>query len=186
MILRKLFSQWPFDPDSRSFVLDDPDMKPAENHVLVEIPQIVLPIVHPAGCSLIVSRFSYDGSVIRELTPEERGVAEDQNAPDESRSEMDSCLCLLRIDVPTHTHWNPFSEVLNENLKERKDVSYDSTTKFIRVGQLDHPVGIVLRLKKYGTVFVYETLSNTNHCITYDGELIFFSGEKVKVHVAGS
>ncbi|NTW13774.1 MAG: hypothetical protein HGA31_01955 [Candidatus Moranbacteria bacterium] len=180
MIFRKLFSNWPFDNDNRSFSLNGPDTH-EEHHVLIRTSDGVLPIAHPPGFHLIVSRFALDDSTVRDLTPEEWSVVLDDSATKKHRLEVDACLCLLRIDVPAHIHWNPFSKVMDVHHGADENVSIQSDEKFIRIGEPRSPVGIIFQLKKYGAIFIYETVSNMNHCITYDGEFLFFSGEKVRI-----
>ncbi len=166
MHYRKVFSNWLFDEDSQRFYLDDVDHVTSDC-IGVKTRDAIVPVAHHADHHLIPFRTSFDGSVIRDALPEEQ--------------QTDHCLCLLRINKPTDIHLNTESGLLEIRREEYATVSKNHDSRLISIKNIVHPIGIILRLEKFGTIFAYGTVDNKDYCITYDGEFFFFSGEKMKV-----
>lgn len=165
---RKLFSNWLFDEHSQRFYLheDDADQVTVDC-ISVKTRDAIVPVAHQANHHLIISRFVLRESLITDLTPGER--------------QTNDGLCLLRIDKPTDIQLNAESELLEIRRKEFATVSTDRDSRFISIKNIVHPMGIILRMERFGTIFAYGTIDNRDYCITYDGEFFFFSGEKMQV-----
>lgn len=165
---RKLYSNWLFDENTQRFYLHEEDVDHATGDCIwVNTRDAIVPVANRTNDHLIISRFTCDGSSICDLTPEDRPT--------------DDSLCLLRIENPTDIQLNTESSLLEIRRKESAAVSTDQDCRFISIKNIVHPIGILLRLEKFGTIYVYGTIDNKDYCITYDGEYFFFSGEKMKV-----
>lgn len=168
MMFRKLYSNWLFDHDSQRFHLRDESQGTHSpgHEIRVVTRDPILPVLGRMNDHLITFRFSFDGSVIRDLVPDEQ--------------ESDDCLSLLRIEKPADIQLNPESILLEIRGGESASISKKSD-HFLSIKDVASAVGILLRLKRFGTVFVYGTCDNQDYCITYDGEFFFHSGQKMKV-----
>lgn len=169
MNYRKLFSNWLFDEHSQRFYLHEDDVDHVTSDCIgVKTRDAIVPVAHHADHHLITSRFVYNESLIADQMPGEDGQTDDS-------------LCLLRIDKPTDIQLNAESGLLEIRRNEYATVSTSHDSRFISIKNIAHPIGIILRLEKFGTIFAYGTVDNKDYCITYDGEFFFFSGEKMKV-----
>ena len=164
---RKTYSNWLYD-GSREFRLnDDPPTGRNGNNIRVDGDCDVSEIRRMPGHYMIVRPVSFDGSTIRHGT--------------ESDEPSNDCLLLLRIATPTDIQLFPSSSILVFRDHEGDDIDFDETRKFIRIRQVSKPFGIIFRLEKFGTVFIYyQENGRENHCFTYDGEFLFFSGAKME------
>lgn len=164
---RKTYSNWLFDGSSSEFRLDD-DPLPGRNGngIGVEPGCDVSEINGMPGNYMIVEPVSFDGSTIHRKT--------------EGDETSNDCLLLLRVGIPTDIQLYPSSNVLTFRNHEGDDVLFDEKKKFLSIREVAKPFGIAFQLEKCGSVFIYyQENGGENHCLTYDGEFLFFSGAKM-------
>jgi hypothetical protein len=165
---RKLYSNWLFDENTQRFYLHADDVDNATSDCIsVETRKAVVLVANRKDNYLITSRFTCNGSLIRDLNPRKRP--------------SNDSLCLMRIYKPTDIQLNDASELLEFRRGENASITMDHDNRFISIKDVSQPIGILLQLRKFGTIYVYGTTDNCDYCVTYDGEFFFFSGEKMKV-----